>query len=164
MITVFTTGGTFDKIYFDANSQFSIGEPQAEPLLKEANIDIAYTIESVLKKDSLEITDEDRQLICQKVEASFSQKIIITHGTDTMAETAKALSQIDLKDKTIVLLGAMQPARMRYSDAPFNLGFAIAAVQLLESGIYISMNGRVFAHDNVVKNLKKGKFEGSSPL
>ena len=159
MITVFTTGGTFDKVYFDANSTFSVGEPQAEPLLAEANIDIPYRIEPLLRKDSLDINDEDRQQICERVSADPQSQAIITHGTDGMVATAQALSHCDLGDKVVVLVGAMQPARMRYSDAPFNLGFALAAVQLLAPGIYIVMNGRVFSHDNVVKNLAAAKFQ-----
>ena len=159
MITLFTTGGTFDKVYFDANSTFSVGDPQAEVLLAEANIDIPYKIEPLLRKDSLDMTDADRQQVCERVMADSNTKAIITHGTDGMVATAKALSNCNLGGKVIVLVGAMQPARMRYSDAPFNLGFAAAAVQLLEPGIYIVMNGRVFNHDNVVKNLEKAKFE-----
>jgi L-asparaginase len=162
MITLFTTGGTFDKIYFDAKSEFSVGDPQSEPILKEANVDFDYRVESVLRKDSLDMTDADRQLICERVKACESDKIIITHGTDGMVSTAKALADYGIADKTIVFVGAMQPARMRYSDAPFNLGFAIAAVQLLSPGAYVTMNGRVFSHDNVVKNLEKGKFEALS--
>ena len=159
MITVFTTGGTFDKVYFDANSTFSVGEPQADPLLAEANIDIDYKIEPLLRKDSLDINDADRQLICENVIADINTKAVITHGTDGMVATAKALSRCTLGSKVVVLTGAMQPARMRYSDAPFNLGFAMAAVQLLAPGIYIAMNGRLFTHDNVVKNLSEAKFE-----
>jgi L-asparaginase len=159
MLSIFTTGGTFDKIYFDAKSEFNIGEPQVEPVLTEANISVEYNIESLLRKDSLDMTEADRLLISNKVSACESQQIIITHGTDGMVTTAKTLAESDHGDKTIVLVGAMQPARMRYSDAPFNLGFALAAVQLLPVGIYIAMNGRVFLHDNVSKNLAVGQFE-----
>ena len=92
MITIFTTGGTFDKVYFDANSQFHIGESQVEPILKEGNVTIDYTVESVLRKDSLEVTEEDRLLLCQRVKSSDAKHIIITHGTDTMSHTAKPSS------------------------------------------------------------------------
>lgn len=159
MLTIFTTGGTFDKVYFDANSEFSIGDPQVEPMLKEANISLDYQIESLLKKDSLDMTDQDRQLIVDKVAVSDSRHIVITHGTDGMAASAQAIAKSGSGSKTIVLVGAMQPARMRYSDAAFNLGFAMASVQLLPAGIYIAMNGRVFPHDNVVKNLAEARFE-----
>ncbi|ODS24116.1 asparaginase [Candidatus Endobugula sertula] len=159
MITIFTTGGTFDKLYFDANSQFSIGDTQVTPILQEGNVTIDYQVEEVLRKDSLEITQEDRQHISEKVAATKSKQIIITHGTDTMAQTAKMLSTYDLSTKTIVLVGAMQPARMRCSDAPFNLGFALAAVQLLSADVYIAMNGRLFHHSNVAKNRAGACFE-----
>jgi L-asparaginase len=159
MITFFCTGGTFDKIYFDAKSEFSVGDPQIIPLLKEANISIDYDVRSLLKKDSLDMTETDRKLISEKVAACSSEKIIITHGTDGMVATAQHLAIKDLGNKTIVFVGAMQPARMRYSDATFNLGFAVSAVQLLPAGIFISMNGRIFSHDNVTKNLTIGQFE-----
>jgi len=158
MITVLATGGTFDKVYFDALSEFSIGEPQVTRLLEEANVREGFTVESVLKKDSLEITQDDRLLLRDKVSENYSPKILITHGTDTMVDTAKVLAQT-ITDKTVVLLGAMQPARMRLSDATFNLGFAFAAVQLLPPGIYIAMSGKVFPYDEVVKNRQAGQFE-----
>lgn len=158
MITLFATGGTIDKIYFDALSEFSIGEPQAPRLFEESNIREGFTVESVLKKDSLEITQDDRLLLREKVSNSQGSKVLITHGTDTMVDTAKVLAET-ITDKTVIFLGAMQPARMRVSDAPFNLGFAFAAVQLLEPGIYIAMSGKVFSYDQVVKNRKAGQFE-----
>ena len=160
MVTLFATGGTFDKIYFDALSEYSIGEPQATRLFEEGNIREGFTVESVLKKDSLELTQDDRLLLREKVRENVSKNILITHGTDTMIETAKVLAET-ITDKTVVFLGAMQPARMRVSDAPFNLGFAFAAVQLLEPGIYIAMSGKVFSYDQVVKNRKAGQFEKS---
>ena len=158
MITVLATGGTFDKVYFDALSEFSIGEPQATRILEEGNIREGFVVESVLKKDSLEITDDDRLLLRETVNKNYSSKILITHGTDTMVDTAKVLAET-ITDKTVVLLGAMQPARMRISDASFNLGFAFAAVQLLPPGIYIAMSGQVFPFDEVVKNREAGQFE-----
>ncbi len=159
-IKIFTTGGTFDKVYFDANSAFSIGDTMVESLLQEGNVTCEYVIEALLRKDSLDIDDTDRQRICQQVTKAKEQHIIITHGTDTMVQTANALAAV-LQDKTVVLVGAMQPARMRTTDAPFNLGFAMAAVQLLPSGIYIAMNGSVFSPDSVVKNHKKERFEST---
>jgi L-asparaginase len=159
MVTFFCTGGTFDKIYFDANSEFSIGEPQIIPLLKEANISIKYDVKSILKKDSLDMNENDRQLVSDNVVACSSEKIVITHGTDGMVATAQYLAKQDLGSKTIVFVGAMQPARMRYSDAAFNLGFAVSAVQLLPPGLFISMNGCIFSPQNVAKNLTAGQFE-----
>ncbi len=159
-ITIFTTGGTFDKLYFDAKSEFSIGEPIADEMLKEANVSFTYELESLLKKDSLEMTETDRDLIHSAVNNVVNSKVIITHGTDTMVETALALNSIE--EKTVVLFGAMQPARMRYSDAMFNLGFACAAVQLLPTGVYLAMNGQIFEPDKVVKNRALSRFETHS--
>lgn len=156
-LKIFCTGGTFDKIYFDALSDYKIGEPQIEWIMKQANVDFDYTIESILKKDSLEISDEDRALIIAAVSADDCQRIIITHGTDTMPQTARALQSVT--DKTIVLLGAMQPARFRDSDALFNSGFAVAAAKLLPAGVYVAMNGQVFNADQVQKNREAGIFE-----
>jgi|TARA_B110000977_G_scaffold72155_1_gene97721 L-asparaginase len=156
-LKIFCTGGTFDKIYFDALSDYKIGEPQIEWIMKQANVDFDYTIESILKKDSLEISDEDRALIVAAVSADDCQRIIITHGTDTMPQTARALQSVT--DKTIVLLGAMQPARFRDSDALFNSGFAVAAAKLLPAGVYVAMNGQVFNADQAQKNREAGIFE-----
>ena len=156
-IHILTTGGTFDKIYHDALSEFTIGEPMADELLQEAGVNLAYSVDSVLKKDSLELTDTDRAQLCQQVMRSPHQHILIIHGTDTMALTAQQLAAIT--NKTVVLTGAMQPARMRRTDAPFNLGFAIGALQCLDSGIYIAMNGRIFNANNVQKNRHLGRFE-----
>ena len=156
-IKILTTGGTFDKVYFDALSEFHIGDPMAGALLEEANVTFAYTVESLLRKDSLDITEEDRELIRSRVEGVSESMVLITHGTDTMVETAKSLQGIN--NKTIVLFGAMQPARMRYSDAMFNLGIASGAVQILPAGIYIAMNGRIFNPDEVSKNRAQARFE-----
>ena len=156
-IRILTTGGTFDKVYFDALSEFHIGEPMVGELLEEANVTFSYAVESLLKKDSLEITQEDRELIRNRLESVTESMILITHGTDTMVDTAKSLQGIE--NKTIVLFGAMQPARMRYSDAMFNLGIAIGAVQILPAGIYIAMNGQIFNPDEVTKNRVEARFE-----
>ncbi|MDO6822354.1 asparaginase domain-containing protein [Marinobacter sp. 1_MG-2023] len=157
MIRIFTTGGTIDKVYFDANSEFEIGESLIPELLAESNIHKGYHLEGLLRKDSLEMTDEDRDQVLDAVAGCGDDRILITHGTDTMAETAQVLSS--LSDKTIVFTGAMQPARMRRSDAVFNIGFAWAAVQLLSPGVYIAMNGEVFEAGAVRKNLKAQRFE-----
>ena len=156
-IHILTTGGTFDKIYHDALSEFTIGEPMAAELLQEAGVHLSYSVDSLLKKDSLELTDSDRDLLREQVIHSPHQHILIIHGTDTMTLSAQHLGVIT--DKTIVFTGAMQPARMRKTDAPFNLGFAIGALQCLDSGIYIAMNGQIFNTDNVQKNRQLGRFE-----
>ena len=156
-IKIFTTGGTIDKIYFDANSEFQVGEPQIAEVLTEANVTFAFEVESVLRKDSLDMTDADRQLIRARVAQDACERILVTHGTDTMIQTALALR--DISGKTIVLTGAMQPARLRVSDAFFNIGFAIAAAQLLPPGVYIAMNGEIFDPRTARKNVAKHQFE-----
>lgn len=157
MIQILTTGGTLDKVYFDANSKFEIGESPLPELLRESNIQDGYEIRELMRKDSLELTDQDRESILEAVKASERKRILITHGTDTMAQTAQILKP--LTDRTIVLTGAMQPARMRRTDANFNIGFAWAAAQLLPPGVYIAMNGEVFEAGAVRKNLEAQKFE-----
>ena len=156
-IRIFTTGGTFDKLYFDAESEFHIGDPIAGELLEEAIVNFEYRVESLLKKDSLDMDAQDRQVIHEAVANAQESLILIIHGTDSMVDTAHAL--LGIADKTIVLLGAMQPARMRYSDALFNLGFASAAVQLLPAGRYIAMNGEIFDPLKVAKNRAQSRFE-----
>ncbi len=157
MIQILTTGGTIDKVYFDANSKFEIGASLLPELLAESNIHDGYSLRELMHKDSLELTDEDRGAILDAVTKTDSPRILITHGTDTMALTAQALKRVP--GKTIVLTGAMQPARMRRTDAIFNIGFAWAAVQLLPAGVYIAMNGEVFEAGAVRKNLEAQKFE-----
>lgn len=156
-IKIFTTGGTIDKIYFDAKSTYQIGESQISQLLKESNITLDYSVTSLLRKDSLELTDTDRQHIVDAVRSEPAERVLITHGTDTMLLTAKALQQI--QGKTMVLTGAMQPARFHNSDAIFNIGFALAAVQLLPPGAYVTMNGQVFEPGKARKNVEAGYFE-----
>ena len=156
-IKIFTVGGTIDKIYFDKKSKYQVGEPAVEQVLKEANINFSYQIESILKKDSLDMTDDDRQLIFDKIEADDHNYIIVTHGTDTIIETAKKI--MSLQNKVIVLTGAIEPARSKSSDAPFNIGSAVAAVQLLPTGVHLVINGRVFDPNRVQKNLELNRFE-----
>ncbi|MFC2128463.1 asparaginase domain-containing protein [Bacteroidota bacterium] len=150
-------GGTIDKVYFDAKSKYEVGPPNIISVLKELNLAFKYSVESVLKKDSLDMKESDRELVYQKINSCVEDMIIITHGTDTMVETAKYLSKI--KNKTIVLTGALEPAMFKTSDAVFNIGSAIAAVQSLKPDIYIAMNGRIYNHNNVRKNLNKNRFE-----
>lgn len=156
-VQIFSTGGTLDKVYFDALSEYQIGEPMAGELLEQARVGFDYAIESLVKKDSLELNDADRELIHSKVAACPHEHILITHGTDTMTVTAAALA--DIENKIIVLTGAMQPARFRDSDALFNLGLAIGALNVCQPGVYIAMSGKVFVADQVTKNRLAGKFE-----
>jgi L-asparaginase len=156
-IKFLTTGGTIDKVYFDAKSEFEVGPPQVSELLHDANVTFDYEVESILKKDSLDLTDADRALICQHVAAEAATHIVITHGTDTMILTALGLKAIP--GKTIVLTGSMQPARLRVTDAGFNLGSAVTAVQTLTPGVYIVMNGRIFNPGRCRKNIASHRFE-----
>jgi L-asparaginase len=154
---IITTGGTIDKVYFDAQSEYQVGSPQITEILHEAQVTFEHSIESVLRKDSLELTDADRALIRQRVEAAPCDRILITHGTDTMVQTALALAH--LPGKTVVLTGSMQPARFRNTDAVFNIGVAIGALQCLPAGVYLAMNGRLFAPGRVRKNVERHVFE-----
>lgn len=142
MIDIFTTGGTIDKIYFDALSEYHIGPTPLPDILAENNVYVPHRVTQLMRKDSLELTDDDRQAIHDAVAASDADKILVTHGTDTMVQTGMVLA--DITNKTIVLTGAMQPATLRNSDAEFNVGFALAATQTLPHGVYIAMNGEVF--------------------
>ncbi|MDA0710153.1 MAG: asparaginase domain-containing protein [bacterium] len=156
-ITVITTGGTIDKVYFDRESTFQIGGPQVGDVLREANVVFTFDIVPLMRKDSLDMNDADRLLICQTAAAIPTKFVVITHGTDTMVKTAQALQSI--RDKTIVLTGAMQPAKFRTTDAIFNIAHAVTSVQILPSGIYIAMNGRIFDPDHAQKNREKNRFE-----
>jgi L-asparaginase len=156
-IKIYTVGGTIDKVYFDRKSVYEVGESKIGEILKEANVNLEYEISSILHKDSLDMTEEDRRLILDKIASDEHRHILLTHGTDTMIQTAKKLKTIP--DKVIVLTGAMEPARFKHSDAAFNVGCAVAAVQVLTSGVYIAMNGRIFDPDRIKKNLGKNWFE-----
>ncbi|MCD4744150.1 MAG: asparaginase domain-containing protein [Desulfobacteraceae bacterium] len=149
-IKFFTTGGTIDKIYFDDLSEYKIGDPKVETILRDARINFDYEIQPLFRKDSLDMTDKDRIAILNAVNNDKNRFIVITHGTDTMIKTANALKKI--KNKVIVLTGAMEPAAFKSSDAFFNLGGATAAVQVLENGVYIAINGRVYNPDKIKKN------------
>jgi len=157
MLEIFTTGGTIDKVYFDAKSKFEVGDPQIGEVLREANLAIDYRVTSLMRKDSLELTDEDRAVIRKAVEESSADQIVITHGTDTMIDTAKSLA--GLPGRTIVLTGAMQPARFHLTDAVFNISSAMMAAQTLPVGVYIAMNGRIFDPRSARKNVAQNRFE-----
>jgi L-asparaginase len=156
-IQIFTTGGTIDKVYFDARSDFEVGEPQIVEILKAANVAAAYEVVTLFRKDSLDLTDADRSVIAERVQATPCRRVLITHGTDTMVQTAQALQ--DIPDKTIVLVGSLAPARFKNTDAEFNIGFALAAVQTLPAGVHIAMNGQVFDPGHVRKNRAMNRFE-----
>lgn len=156
-LKIFTTGGTIDKTYFDQKSEYQVGEPQASGVLERANVVLDYELVPIMQKDSLELTDADREIIRKVVEAAPESRMIITHGTDTMIKTARHLQAIT--GKTIVLTGSMYPAQYRDSDAVFNLGAAVTAAQILEPGVYIAMNGRLFDPAYSVKNVEMNRFE-----
>ena len=155
-ILIVTTGGTIDKVYFDAKSEFEVGESVVGRLLEQAHVRQPWALVTLMRKDSLELTDEDRALILEAVAARPEARVVITHGTDTMTDTAAVLRQ--LTDRCIVLTGALAPARFAESDAMFNVGMAFGAVQSLPPGVYIVMNGQVFASDEVVKDRARNAF------
>ena len=152
------TGGTIDKDYPKTTSgyAFEISEPAVKRILQKINPSFDFEVIRLLQKDSLDITKEDRDKISEACLSSDSVKIIITHGTDTMIETAEYLSGI--KGKTIVLTGAVKPEKFKDSDAEFNIGFALGALSIAEPGVYIAMNGRLFKHDKVKRDKVSGKF------
>ena len=156
-IKIFTTGGTIDKTYFDKKSTYQVGEPQIVKILEEMNATIDYEYESVIRKDSLDMTDEDRQLLYNKINADPCRHIVITHGTDTMIDSATLA--LTIQGKVIVFTGAIWPAGFKSSDAAFNIGAAIASVQILPDGVYIVMNGRIFDPTRARKNIELNCFE-----
>jgi L-asparaginase len=152
-----TTGGTIDKIYFDAMSQFEVGDSLIRHILADGLATFDYDVVPLFQKDSLDITPADRAELRRFIEHDDASLYVITHGTDTMAETAAVLN--GLPGKSIVLTGALSPARFRSTDAVFNIGMAVAAVQLVSAGVYIAMNGQVFAGGSVTKNRSENRFE-----
>jgi L-asparaginase len=157
-IKIFTTGGTIDKIYFDQKSKYEVGEPTIDEVLQEANVTVDYRCEKIMRKDSLDLTEEDRQKIYEVIKADTHRQIVITHGTDTMIQTAQKLQPL-AKEKVIVLTGSMMPAKFKSSDAMFNIGGALIAVQTLPPGVYIVMNGQIFDPGQARKNVELNRFE-----
>jgi L-asparaginase len=157
-IRILLTGGTIDKLYSVEEGELSFEESHVEEMLDRANVTADIVVEELMLKDSLDISENEREQILQACEACDEECVLITHGTDTMVETAELLGEAGL-DKTIVLVGAMIPYTVRDSDAFFNLGFALSAVQLAPGGVYVAMNGELFDWDNVSKNYDEGRFE-----
>jgi L-asparaginase len=155
-VLVLTTGGTIDKQYFDATSEYQISDSFVPRLLGLARVTHRFECRELLHKDSLDLTDADRALIVESVRTSGYARIVITHGTDTMTQTAQAL--LGIRDKTIVLTGALAPARFNETDAPFNLGMAFAVAQVAPAGVYVAMNGTVFRGDQVEKDREHQRF------
>lgn len=157
-VRIFITGGTFDKEYNEITGQLYFKDTHMHDLLELGRNKVPVEIRTLMMVDSLEMTDEDRELIAHQCNHSEEDRIIITHGTDTMSETAQYLAQ-KVKNKTIVLTGAMIPIKFGSSDGLFNLGSALAFAQTLPVGVYVAMNGRYFNWDNVRKNKQTGMFE-----
>ena len=158
-IRIFITGGTFDKEYDEITGSLFFKDTHMREMLELGRSKIDVDIRTLMMVDSLEMTPEDRNLVVENCKHSKEEKIIITHGTDTMTETGKMLAEANL-EKTIVLTGAMIPYKFGSSDGLFNLGSALGFVQSLPKGIYIAMNGRCFNYDKVKKNKETGIFEG----
>jgi len=156
-IIIFTTGGTIDKTYFDIKNEYHVGEPQAAGVMERANVVVDYQVVPIMQKDSLDLTDQDRDTIHKAIASAADYRMIITHGTDTMVRTARHLQ--DIPGKTIVLTGSMYPAQYRDSDAVFNLGCALIGAQVLPPGVYIAMNGKIFDPARTEKNVALNRFE-----
>ena len=156
-LLIVTTGGTIDKIYFDDLSHYQIGDPQIGEILHSMQVGFEFEVTALMRKDSLHVSDNDRVAIRAVVAASDATHILITHGTDSMVKTAMVLA--DIPDKTIVLTGALNPARFRDSDAVFNIGCAIGALQAVSPGVWIAMNGCIWDPRKVRKNRKQNRFE-----
>ena len=158
-LLIVTTGGTIDKIYFDDKSDYQIGDPQIGRMLDELGVAFRYSVIPILRKDSLHLDDADRELVRDAIAAQGAKHVLVTHGTDSMVATARVLATIP--GKTIVLTGALSPARFRGSDAEFNIGTAVGAVQSLPEGVYIAMNGRIWDPAKVRKNVDANRFEAT---
>ena len=157
-IRIFITGGTFDKEYNELNGELYFKDTHMNELLEKGRSKVPVEIRTLMMVDSLAMTDGDRTLIAHQCHSCDETQIVVTHGTDTMSETAKVLAE-KIKDKTIVLTGAMIPIKFGSSDGLFNLGSALAFAQSLPAGVYVAMNGRYFNWDNVRKNKQTGVFE-----
>lgn len=156
-LTIVTTGGTIDKIYFDDKSEYQIGAPYIGDILSQLGVAFAFDVIPILRKDSLHITADDRELIRRTIAQQPHRHVLVTHGTDTMVETAQVL--LEIPDKVIALTGALNPARFQGSDAVFNIGCAVGALQTLPDGVYVAMNGRVWDPRHVRKNRAANRFE-----
>ncbi|DAC72047.1 MAG TPA: asparaginase [Thermoplasmata archaeon] len=157
-IKIFVTGGTFDKEYDEIDGKLFFRDTHLAEMLKLGHCKVDIDIRTLMMLDSTSMKDHDRSIIVENCKNTEEERIVITHGTDTMVETAQCLGDV-IKDKTIVLTGAMIPYRFGSSDGLFNLGSALAFVQTLPHGVYVSMNGRFFTYDNVMKNKQLGVFE-----
>jgi L-asparaginase len=158
-LLIVATGGTIDKIYFDDKSEFQVGAPQIGGILEALGVAFTFDMIALMRKDSLHLGAEDRALIRATIAAHSHRHVLVTHGTDTMVETARALEGLD--GKVIVLTGSLNPARFQGSDAVFNIGCAVGGVQSLPDGVWIAMNGRIWRPDAVRKNVSANRFEAA---
>jgi L-asparaginase len=159
-VRIFVTGGTFDKEYDEIRGELTFGDTHVSELLQQGRCALDVEIRTLMMIDSLEMSDADRELVAHNCVICPERKIVITHGTDTMVETARKLAE-RVRDKTVVLTGAMIPFAFGSSDGLFNLGSALSFAQVLPSGVYVAMNGRVFPWDGVRKNRETGRFEAA---
>jgi L-asparaginase len=157
-IRLFITGGTFDKTYDEISGRLDFRDTHVHEMLRLGRCRLDVAVRTLMMVDSLEMTDADRQVVLQNCRSAAEERIVITHGTDTMVDTARVLGEARLA-KTIVLTGAMVPYAFGSSDGLFNLGSALSFVQALPQGVYVAMNGRCFAWDDVAKNRELGIFE-----
>jgi L-asparaginase len=160
-IHVLVTGGTFDKQYDELNGRLFFRDTHVPEMLARGRCRVDVTVETVMMVDSLDLDEEGRQTIVARCRTSPERAIVITHGTDTMVETARAIAEARLADRTVVLTGAMIPYAFGSSDGLFNLGSALSFAQVLSPGVYIAMNGQYFAWDRVRKNREDGIFEAT---
>ncbi|MFT5085437.1 MAG: L-asparaginase [Lentisphaeria bacterium] len=155
-ILVLTTGGIIDKVYFDAKSHYQVSDSVGSAVFQSMNVAFEFSVEEICKKDGLEITDDDRALLLERISASNFRHILITHGTDTMVDTANCLD--DQQERVIVFTGAMQPAVFRETDGAFNLGTALGVLGSAKPGVYIAMNGCAYTPQSVLKNYQTHRF------
>lgn len=161
-LLIIATGGTFDKEYNELSGEFTFKETHVRKMLEIGRNTISIRVKTIMLIDSLDMTDMDRRVIMDTCEREKENRIIVTHGTDTMVETAQFIGR-KVQNKTIVITGAMVPYTFGSSDGMFNLGCSVGLVQILPAGVYVSMNGHYFTWDNVKKNKKTGKFEEVMP-
>jgi L-asparaginase len=157
-VRILITGGTIDKEYDPLRGELTFSRSHLSNMLNQVRCKVGFSLEEIMLKDSLEMRGEDREEILKRCTHCSENKVVVTHGTDTMVETAQFLGE-NLRGKTVVLVGAMIPYAFGASDALFNLGCAFSAVQTLPPGVYITMNGKIFFWNNVRKNKKSGEFE-----
>ena len=157
-VRLLITGGTIDKVYNQSNGELEFDETHFPEMVKRSRVEVDLTLEEIMLIDSLDMVDKERDLIVDSCRSCVEDFILITHGTDTMCDTARLIGESGI-EKTIVLFGAMVPYAVSNSDALFNFGCALGSLQLLESGVYVAMNGRVLPWDDVEKNRALGVFQ-----